>query len=128
MKKGYQAFNITAKSREEILTIFPPRFSNVVAHHITHKFKVTEDLGLPTIDSVNVIGYACNENIECLVVEVDGHSTRPDGKIYHLTLSHSDNAKPADSNDLIEDGWKNLPTIAKILITAIPTFNPFGSI
>ncbi len=98
---GYMAYNLTKEARERILTSFTPRYSKVIAHHITIAFGVEETYPCPDVAFVKVVGYAYNEKIEALVVEVSGQKERPDGKLFHITLSHSEEAKPVMSNDLL---------------------------
>ena len=57
---------------------------------------------------------ARGEAIECLVVEIDGSSARPDGRTYHITLSldREAGAKPVHSNDLLKrQGWEPTPPL-----------------
>lgn len=101
---GYQAFEISDSSRSQLARIFPPKFPEFIGHHITYKIGVKSDQPLPEAESFTVIGYACDDDgIEALVVEVDGTSTRPDGKTFHITwsLDRSAGFKPVNSNDLI---------------------------
>lgn len=125
MIKGYIAYNLTEASRANLLSAFPPKFSKVVAHHITIMFGVNNTTPLPPIpQKVEVIGYACNEQIECLVVRADNKERREsDGKLMHITLSHSDEAKPVMSNDLLMDA--EYTSVSPIEIEVDPTFNKF---
>lgn len=77
----------------------------------------------PKPKQVKVIGYACNEKIECLVVEIDGVKTRGDGKLFHITLSHSPDAKPVMSNDLLQS--QGYEPCDHFEIEVVPTFNAF---
>lgn len=124
MKKGYQAYNLTESARESLLKTFPNRFNKIAAHHVTFKFGASETDPLPSMAKIIVVGYSFNENIECVVVSVNGSTQRPDGKTYHITLSHNNKAKPVDSNKLIEDkGYvKSLLTLE---LETVPTFNSF---
>lgn len=108
---SYEAFVLDSKSRERLLRAFPPKYPDVLAHHITEKFGVPK----PTepvrhyAANVKIIGYV-DDGVGCeaLVVEVNEKSTRKDGKPYHITLSidRSAGRKPADSNVVIkEKGW-----------------------
>lgn len=123
--KGYIAYNLTETSRAKLLAEFPPQFSKVVAHHITIEFGVDNSTPLPpTPVNAEVIGYAKNEKIECVVVRIDGKTRRPvDGKLLHITLSHSEDAKPVMSNDLLMD--VEYTAISPIKIEVTPTFNKF---
>lgn len=123
--KGYIAYNLTDKSRGEILANFPPKFSKVIAHHITLEFGVEDSNPLPSIpQKAEVIGYACNDKIECLVVRVDNQTRRnSDGKLLHITLSHSPEAKPVMSNELLMD--VEYTAVTPLPIEVVPKFNKF---
>lgn len=125
MKKGYIAYNLTESSRAKLLSEFPPKFSKVVAHHITVQFGVSNLEPLPvTPFKVEVIGYACNDQIECVVVRVDDKERRSsDGKLLHITLSHNEEAKPVMSNDLLMD--QEYTPVSPLEIEVVPTFNTF---
>lgn len=101
-KSFYIAFNLTDEARAELLSRFKPSFPNVVAHHVTHQFGVPPDSVAPSVSKIRVIGFAKNDDIECAVVEVNGEAFREwDGKRYHITLSHTSNARPVHSNQLL---------------------------
>lgn len=122
--RGYIAYNLTDRSRNEVITKFYPKFTKVVAHHITVAFNVSDTEPMPSVPtSAKVVGYACNEIIECLVVEINGNRHRADGKLFHVTLSHSHEAKPVMSNDLLQaQGYTECEPFN---IEVIPTFNSF---
>ncbi len=45
-------------------------------------------------------------SLECLVVEMDGATDRPDGSTYHITWSLGPGRKARESNDVLRDqGW-----------------------
>lgn len=122
--KGYIAYNLNARSRDEIINRFYPKFSKVVVHHITAAFNVSDKEPLPEKPKkVVVVGYACDEKIECVVVEIDGVKTRSDGKLFHITLSHSAEAKPVMSNDLLQR--QGFEPCDHFEIEVTPTFNAF---
>lgn len=123
--KGYLAYNLTDDSRAKVLSTFAPKFDKVVCHHITVKFGVSgNEVKTPnTPKKVEVIGYASNDKIECVVVRVDGKTHRDsDGKLFHITLSHTNEAKPVMSNDLLMNGFK---PVTPFEITVEPKFNKF---
>lgn len=122
MKMGYTAFNLEPSARHILLNHYPAKFNKVVAHHVTYKFKVPENSEIPKINTIRVIGYSHNENIECVVVEVNGTSIRDDGKLFHITISHNANAKPFDSNTLLESGFTKIEPFE---LKVTPSFNPF---
>jgi hypothetical protein len=100
----YQSYKLTEMSRNLLLAKFSPKFENVSVHHITYRWGVKKDAGLPPeISSVKVIGYASNEHIECLVCLVDGTTDRIDGSTYHITISYDSHSAAKDSNDLLQN-------------------------
>ena len=76
---------------------------------MTERFGVhgsTERIPVPA--EIMVVGYSSDASLEALVVTVNGKSARPDGMLYHITLSldRSKGRKPVESNRLITSaGW-----------------------
>lgn len=109
----YTAYKLTDRARAHLLSVFTPENPDVICHHATEKFGVSADHPAPAPAKVVVVGYAFDDSLECLVVEVNGQRHRPDGKTYHITLSldRSKGRKPVESNDVIAGfGWKALET------------------
>lgn len=107
----YTAYVLTDESRTALLERFPPKYSKVIAHHVTVEFGVPKDVDLPENAELKVVGEAdSGDGLQALVVAVNGGYRREDGKIYHITWSlEPDSYKPVDSNALIEDynnRWK----------------------
>jgi hypothetical protein len=105
---GSIAFRLTEASREMLLKRFPPKFEVVRCDHVTHIFGVDATAELPPAPaSVLVVGYASDAaGVECLVVEVNGSSERPDGSTYHITHSRGEGRQSVESNAVIkEHGW-----------------------
>jgi hypothetical protein len=100
---------LDAQDRERLLVAFPPRYANVIAHHVTYWGKKGAQSSPPEPATFKVVGHADDgRGIEALVVSVDGSCDRPDGSIYHITwsLDPGSGLKPVDSNRLIADvGW-----------------------
>lgn len=104
---GYQCFELTDGSRKRLLERFPPRFSQIEAQHITYDYGVSAAEKLPpTPKIIEVVGYASDDSIECVVVEVDGQVFRCDGQVYHVTLSREPHRRARESNDLLKSEWK----------------------
>lgn len=105
---SYDAYVLTESARVRLLQAFAPKFPDVIAHHVTQTY------GRPELDEdqygtshvITVRGYVCDESLEAVVVSVDGVRQRPDGKLYHITLSldRSKGRKPVESNQLIAAG------------------------
>lgn len=102
----YTGYEITEKSKAEILSKFKTKYPDVICHHITEAFGVSEDAEAPAQpESIQVVGYAFDDDkrVECLLVEVDGTTRRPSGGQYHITLSidREFGAKPVQSNHIL---------------------------
>jgi hypothetical protein len=94
--------------RERLLDRFPPEYENVIADHVTLRTGATAVTPLPREPEARVVGRADDgESLECLVVELDGTTDRPDGSTYHITWSLGPGRKARESNDVLRDrGWK----------------------
>jgi len=97
--------------RQQLLQRFPPRYENVIADHVTLLVGATPSTPLPKKPEARIIGRADDgTSLECLVVELDGTTDRPDGSTYHITWSLGPGRKARESNDLLrEQGWEHLP-------------------
>jgi hypothetical protein len=97
--------------RELLLQRFPPKYENVVANHVTLRTGVTSETPLPEKPSRSkVVGRADDgHGLECLVVELNGTTDRPDGSTYHITWSLGAGRRARESNDVLRDkGWDYL--------------------
>ncbi len=105
---------LSAQSRNELLAKFPPVFADVICHHITYVFASVSERDLPKPPTqVLVIGYAISDNVEALVVSIDGKTRRPDGQTFHITHSvdRAAGGKPKMSNDVIRGGYMRIEPI-----------------
>jgi hypothetical protein len=122
VKHGYMAYKLSDSSRTALLHHFTPKYSTVIAHHVTYKFpaKSTDELP-PDVTEAHVVGYAEEPGLEALVVEVNGSTKRPDGGTLHITLSLDKNErkKPAHSNKLLQGGFQH---VNRIPIHLTPAF------
>lgn len=111
---AYTAFVLSHRARAELLSKFPPKFPDVICHHVTERFGVPNDFKAPDDSNVTVIGYSDDESLEALVVEVNGDRKRKDGKVYHITLSldRSKGRKPVESNDVI--AWRGFSEVERV--------------
>ena len=94
--------------RELLLRQFPPSYENVVADHVTLRVGATPKTPLPhKPESSKIVGRADDgRSLECLVVEIDGTTDRPDGSTYHITWSLGPGRRARESNDVLRDrGW-----------------------
>ena len=107
LSSQYLAFDLTPESRTRILSRFRPKFEKIMCQHITIEFNLTEASFAVLRDelinqSLRIVGYQYGDGIECLVVEVAGSVRRPDGGIYHITLSLDKGHRPVESNSLLK--------------------------
>lgn len=96
--------------REQLLERFPPRYPEVIADHVTLRVGATAVTPLPRDVRARIVGRADDgDSLECLVVELDGTTDRPDGSTYHITWSLGPGRKARESNDLLRDrGWDHI--------------------
>lgn len=104
-KPIYSAYLVRKQSRRLLLKVWEAKYGKVIAHHVTVQYgNVTVD-DVPEEARIEVVGYVDSQDgLEALIVSVNGETVRPDGKVYHITLS-LDPLKyaPADCNQLIAD-------------------------
>jgi hypothetical protein len=100
-------WKIGRDDRDMLLERFPPRYENVVADHVTLRADATPETPLPAKPGARIVGRADDgRSLECLVVELDGTTDRPDGSTYHITWSIGPDRKARESNDVLrDDGW-----------------------
>ncbi len=119
----YLGYTLTPASRRELLERFPPKYRDLKAGHVTLKFPAApEDAPPPVPGSARIVGYADGDGVEAAVVEIDGSTRRPDGNLFHVTLS-VDSARgkeSANANDLLKErGFHPVPPIDIALEPAI---------
>ena len=108
--KGYSAFVLTENSRKSIAENFKPKYDKFIGHHITDEFGI-EMPEIVQAKSIEIVGYACDNNIEAFIVEIDRSATRKDGGMFHLTWSLRNGHKPVESNNLIKSGFRRIEPI-----------------
>jgi len=96
--------------REQLLERFPPAYQRTIADHVTLQAGASADTPLPREVESRIVGRADDgESLECLVVEIDGTTDRPDGSTYHITWSLGPGRKARESNDVLRDiGWDHI--------------------
>lgn len=101
-------WKVPSDQRSALLERFPPRYENVVADHVTLRVGATPETPLPRKPEARIVGRADDgDSLECLVVELDGTTDRPDGSTYHITWSLGPDRKARESNDVLRDrGWQ----------------------
>ena len=100
-------WKLPSEERDRLIARFPPKYENVIADHVTLRVGGQD---LPPKPAAEVVGRADDgQSLECLVVELDGATGRPDGSTYHITWSLGPGRRPIESNDLLrEQGWERI--------------------
>jgi len=99
---GFTALNLSEEDQSLILNNIQVSFEEIVNHHITLAFNIPKPNEDKTFNSVEVVGHCKGEDIECLVVEINGNRTREDGSIYHVTLSKKKDVENYMSNHILK--------------------------
>ncbi len=96
--------------RRELLLQLPPKFSEVVADHVTLRSRVARGSELPSETHGEIIGRVDDgQGVEAMVVSINGTTDRPDGSAYHITWSLSKGRRAKESNEVIAKlGWTPL--------------------
>jgi hypothetical protein len=104
--------------RGELLQQFPPRYSNVIADHVT-LCRTSADAPLPDRAEAEIVGRADDgAGVEAMVVRLNGTTDRPDGSTYHITWSLADGRAAKESNDVIAAcGWTPLDLPMPVILT-----------
>ena len=106
-------WKLSQEDRSVLLNRFPPKYHDVIADHVTLRVGATSQTLLPRRpDRSRIVGHADDGNsLECMVVELDGSTDRPDGSTFHITWSLGPGRKARESNDLLrERKWERLPS------------------
>jgi hypothetical protein len=120
-KRWVTGWLLDETDREQLLARFPPRFADVVAHHVTLTTGTHQGTPLPSETSGEVVGEIDDgAGIQALVVRIGGTTRRGDGRTYHITwsLDRARGRRPVESNDVIARlGWRPLPEPLPIRLT-----------
>jgi hypothetical protein len=104
-------WKLSQADRDMLLREFPPKYDNVVADHVTLRTGATPETPLPRKpEGSRIVGSADDgKGVECMVVELDETTERPDGSTYHITWSLGPTRRARESNDVLRDqGWDYL--------------------
>lgn len=103
-------WKLLLEERERLFERFPPKYEHVIADHVTLRVDATPQTPPPRKPDARIVGRADDgASLECLVVELDGTTDRPDGSTYHITWSLGPGRKARESNDVLRDkGWDRL--------------------
>ncbi|HEX6741596.1 MAG TPA: hypothetical protein VF079_07365 [Sphingomicrobium sp.] len=113
-------WKLQSDDRELLLGRFQPKYETIIADHVTLRSGADAGTPLPNKPVARVVGRGDDgTSLECLVVELDGTTDRPDGSTYHITWSLGPGREAVESNDVLrETGWK--PIAAPIGIDLEP--------
>lgn len=103
-----QQYILSKTEADRIQSLFPAKYPVIQTHHVTYCFDAKTKGLPPKFISGEIVGYADDGEIECVVVEIltkDGKITHQhNGKnLLHITLSHTPNRKPAHSNKITQN-------------------------
>ena len=103
-------WKLAQADRDMLLQHFAPKYAKVVADHVTLRVGATPETPLPRKLEARIVGRADDgKSLECLVVELDGTTDRPDGSTYHITWSLGPGRTARESNDVLRDrGWQHV--------------------
>ena len=103
-------WKLPREERSALLERFPPKYDEVIADHVTLRVGAGPSTPLPPRPEARIVGHADDgDSLECLVVELDGTTDRPDGSTYHITWSLGPGRQAVESNDVLRDHqWKKL--------------------
>jgi hypothetical protein len=108
-REFYTGWLVDPGERDALLARFPPRYPEVVAHHVTLKVGDRE-AHPPQETRGEIVGEADDgAGVQALVVAIGGTTERPDGSTYHITWSLGPGREARESNDVIRvRGWRRL--------------------
>ena len=111
-------WKLPSEERVALLERCPPRYVTVIADHVTLRVGATSATPLPRKVDARIVGRADDgKSLECLVVELDGTTDRPDGSTYHITWSLGPGRKARESNDVLRDqGWEHVPAAMDVVL------------
>lgn len=121
--KGYVGWLLPQTERDVLLSLFPARFSRLIAHHCTWKFGVSADEPLPLSRWGCIVGESVDpDGVQALVLSMNGGETRPDGNPLHITWSLADHRKPVQSNKVIKEF--GVRDVEPVMVQLVPKFFP----
>lgn len=112
----FTGFQLEPTERDRLLAMFPPRYPDIIADHVTLNPHAKAWGHAPQESFLSVVGIADDgRGLECLVVTVNGLLFRPDKRTFHCTwsLSRALGYHARDSNDVIRRyGFVSVESVA----------------
>jgi hypothetical protein len=93
---GWRIANRSEFLEELAMNGFTPNHARVIAEHVTYRY--SDRSVAPTVSDVRAVGWVSADGVDVVLVEVDGVRFRPDGRLYHVTVSLGPGCQPKDSN------------------------------
>jgi hypothetical protein len=88
MSRQITGWKLDRADRTRLLDLFPPRFGETVADHVTLRFGTDGQTPLPAESLGEVVGETDDgSGVQALVVRIGGTIDRGDGSVYHITWS-----------------------------------------
>lgn len=136
MVKGYTAYVLDEAERAKLLGRFPPAYPDVIAHHVTYQFGVTDEDPLPPPASVyitqeaddgqGVQAFAITLDLGGVTTQIQPNFARIPQVPLHVTWSidRAAGRAPKDSGWVVSTNLSGPPLW--IPVHTVPTFIPFG--
>lgn len=111
-------WKLDRNQRAALLESHPPRYPNVIADHVT--LAITGAEPPLAVTDARIVGHSDDGmGVEAMIVAIGDSTTRPDGKVWHITWSIADGRAARESNDVIAaQGWTEKCADPLILIPA----------
>lgn len=121
---------LTPECREQLLKLFPPRYSRAVCQHVTMgrgegraMYELFTELTVTAPVGGRVIGHVADNGVETLLITFYGSAQRKDGRLFHITLSLEPPHRAVESNQWTIDDFQPVPAPVPYLqglITLVP--------
>ena len=104
VKHLYLAFVLDDRSRDELIRLTKPQFSNIKCHHVTIDFDLTVESLVHHFNcvgkTVTVLAYGefNGDGVDGVAVSINGFRNRNDGSFFHVTTSIEPPHKAVESN------------------------------
>lgn len=103
---AFNGWMLPDTERARVLGTFTPKYSVVKASHVT---LAIDDKTIPADAEIHIVGVADDgAGMEALVCTVNGELNRPDGGIFHLTLSHEPHRSAKEANEVVQQGYDRI--------------------